>query len=156
MKGRKPLPTVVKLISRSQHLRDDIDDEPIPPGVLIEPPTSITESQKKLWDDAIENAPRGLLRKLDGRLLYVWVVAADLHEMATREVNRFGMIVKSPKQGLPIQSPYLPIMNRQAEIMARYTAELGFSPTSRSRITLAGSGAKSTNRFSNNSARNRA
>jgi phage terminase small subunit len=41
--------------------------------------------------------------------------------------------VKSPN-GYPIQSPYIAIANRQAEIMMRIASEFGFTPASRSRI----------------------
>lgn len=43
-------------------------------------------------------------------------------------------MIKSP-QGFPIQSPYLAIANRQAEIMMRIASEFGFTPASRSRIS---------------------
>jgi len=43
-------------------------------------------------------------------------------------------MIKSP-QGFPIQSPYLSIANRQAEIMMRIASEFGFTPPSRSRIS---------------------
>jgi phage terminase small subunit len=42
-------------------------------------------------------------------------------------------MIKSPT-GFPIQSPYLSIANRQAEIMMRIASEFGFTPASRSRI----------------------
>jgi hypothetical protein len=42
-------------------------------------------------------------------------------------------MVKSPT-GFPIQSPYVSIANRQAEIMLRISAEFGFTPASRGRI----------------------
>jgi len=42
-------------------------------------------------------------------------------------------MVKSPS-GYPIQSPYVPIANRQAEIMLRVAAEFGYTPASRSRV----------------------
>lgn len=155
MRGRKPDPTSLKLISGSRNIRDDPEDEPIPAGALAEPPESMTDSQRVIWREAIENAPRGLLRRLDGQLLSIWVVAADMHEKASIEVQKYGMVVTTAKQGVAIQSPYLPIVNRQAEIMLRCASELGFSPTSRSRITLADGGKKDTNRFSNNAARRR-
>jgi phage terminase small subunit len=43
-------------------------------------------------------------------------------------------MVKSPS-GYPIQSPYVAIANRQAEIMMRIASEFGFTPASRSRIS---------------------
>ncbi len=42
--------------------------------------------------------------------------------------------VKSPT-GYPIQSPYVAITNRQAEIMMRIASEFGFTPASRGRIS---------------------
>jgi phage terminase small subunit len=43
-------------------------------------------------------------------------------------------MVKSPS-GYPVQSPYVSIANRQAEIMMRIASEFGFTPASRSRIS---------------------
>jgi hypothetical protein len=44
-------------------------------------------------------------------------------------------MVKSPS-GYPMQSPYVAIANKQAEIMIRIAAEFWFTPASRSRISL--------------------
>jgi phage terminase small subunit len=44
-------------------------------------------------------------------------------------------MVKSPA-GYPMQSPYISIANRQAEIMMRIASEFGFTPASRSRILV--------------------
>jgi phage terminase small subunit len=48
-------------------------------------------------------------------------------------------MIKSPT-GFPIQSPYLAIANRQAEIMMRIASEFGFTPASRSRIATPAKG----------------
>ena len=155
MKGRKPKPTSLKLINMSHNIRKDSGSEPQPEGDLCAPPEDLSEKQKVLWRHAIEHAPRGLLRHLDAQMLAIWVIAADMHHEAMLQVQKYGMVVKSPTQGIPVQSPYLPIINRQAEIMLRAASELGFSPTSRSRITLTDAG-KKENRFSNNAAAKRA
>jgi len=39
--------------------------------------------------------------------------------------------------GLPLQSPYLAILNKQAQIMRKAGAELGFLPASRTRVQVA-------------------
>jgi P27 family predicted phage terminase small subunit len=52
---------------------------------------------------------------------------------ANEAIQKYGVMIKSP-QGFPIQSPYLSIANRQAEIMMRIASEFGFTPASRSRI----------------------
>jgi P27 family predicted phage terminase small subunit len=53
---------------------------------------------------------------------------------ATEAIQKFGTMMKSPT-GFPIQSPYVSIANRQAEIMMRIASEFGFTPASRSRIS---------------------
>jgi P27 family predicted phage terminase small subunit len=55
-------------------------------------------------------------------------------QRATEAIQKYGTMVKSPS-GYPIQSPNLAIANRQAELMMRISAEFGFTPASRSRIS---------------------
>jgi P27 family predicted phage terminase small subunit len=50
-------------------------------------------------------------------------------------LQKYGAIMKSPT-GLPIQSPYLAIANRQAETMMRIASEFGFTPASRGRLWM--------------------
>jgi P27 family predicted phage terminase small subunit len=45
-----------------------------------------------------------------------------------------GAMLKSPN-GYPVQSPYVAIANRQAELMLRISSEFGFTPASRGRIS---------------------
>jgi P27 family predicted phage terminase small subunit len=52
---------------------------------------------------------------------------------ATRTIQTHGTIIKSPS-GFPVQSPFVAMVNRQAEIMMRISSEFGFTPASRSRI----------------------
>ena len=54
---------------------------------------------------------------------------------ATQAVNEFGTMIKSPN-GYPVQSPWVAILNRSAEVMLRIAAEFGFSPAARSRHLL--------------------
>jgi phage terminase small subunit len=42
-------------------------------------------------------------------------------------------MMKSPS-GYPIQSPYVSIASKQAELMIRIAAEFGFTPASRARL----------------------
>jgi P27 family predicted phage terminase small subunit len=153
MRGRKPTPIALRLINGNPSGRP-LPRADMPAGAeLLEPPGYLGELEKSIWKHAIDHAPRGLLRNIDGRLFLIWVNAAAQYENAAKKVEEFGQVIKGTK-GIPIQSPYLSIMNRQAELMMKATGELGFSPTSRTRITLAGAGAeKAQNRFANNAAR---
>lgn len=134
MTGRRPKPTHLKLIAGNPGKRPLNKDEPAPVGNLDAPPEWMTESQQACWRYAIEHAPLGLLKRLDLSVLSVWVVAQDLHRDAAEKVARYGAIIKAPNTGVPIQSPYVAVLNKQASIMMKAAAEMGFTPSSRSRV----------------------
>jgi len=136
MRGRKPTPSHLKVLRGNPGKRALNHNEPIPVGDLADPPAWMSETQRSGWNYAIEHAPAGLLRKLDRSVLTVWVVAEELHRRASEQVEKFGILTKAPHTGLPIQSPFLPVLNRQAGVMLKCAAELGFTPASRSRIQL--------------------
>src|ERR1700746_1880796 len=60
--------------------------------------------------------------------------AYSLWAEAMVQIQKYGTMVKSPT-GYPMQSPYLAVANRQAELMMRIASEFGFAPASRSRIS---------------------
>jgi P27 family predicted phage terminase small subunit len=88
-----------------------------------------------------------VLRRIDSGLLTCWVEAEDRHRQASimqakiDQGSSLPRLAKS-KDGTPIPSPYLRIMNQAADVMLRCAAELGFSPASRPR--LVGPGAPPT------------
>lgn len=141
MRGRKPVPTRLKVIRGNPGKRALNINEPVPAGELADAPGWLSESQKAGWTYAIENAPHGLLKRLDRSVLTAWVVAEDLHRRASEQVDKFGILTKAPHTGIPIQSPYLPVVNKQAAIMMKAAEQLGFTPVSRSRIQLMGAAA---------------
>ncbi len=135
MAGRKPLPTAVKKTKGTlQKCRTNLR-EPKPSGDLVDPPEYMPEGAKAAWRYALECAPPNLLKRLDMSVLEVWACAADLYRKAQAGIAKSGMLVKSPN-GIPMQSPYLAIANKQAQIMTRAATEMGFTPASRSRVTL--------------------
>jgi P27 family predicted phage terminase small subunit len=104
----------------------------VPEGVgeLWAPPDYFNDEQRAQWDYALENAPPGLLTATDREILVTWCLAAVVRARAAREIDRLGLVVKT-KEGNAIQNPFLPILNRQALIMMRAGAEMGFSPSAR-------------------------
>ncbi len=136
MRGRKPVPSNLKVIRGNPGKRKLNKKEPLPTGDLVDAPSWMVESQKQGWNYAIEHAPKGLLKKLDRSVLVTWAVAEDLHRRASESVEKYGILTKAPNTGLPIQSPYLPVVNKQAQIMLKAAELLGFSPASRSRVQI--------------------
>jgi P27 family predicted phage terminase small subunit len=136
VRGRKPKPTTLKELAGNPGHRPLNRAEPKPAGLLSEAPEWFNDAQRAGWAYAIEHAPMGLLRKIDRSVLAVWVVAEHLHREAIAEVLKYGMLVKAPKTEQPMQSPYLAIVNRQAQIMLKAAEQLGFSPAARPRLQV--------------------
>jgi P27 family predicted phage terminase small subunit len=139
MAGRKPKPTHLKLITGNPGKRKLNLNEPIPIGELKAPPDWFTDEQKDIWNYAIQHAPPGLLKMIDASVLMVWTVARDTHQKASTAFAKSKMLYTS-KNGDPMQNPLLPVINKQAVLMMKAAGELGFTPSSRSRIEIDGYG----------------
>lgn len=141
MRGRKPKPTHLKLIEGNPGRRPLPKSEPKPAGDLTAAPDYFDDDQRATWDHAIANAPLGLLKQLDRDTLAVWVVARVMHAKAVQLQRKLDATSALPmltrtRDGNVVQSPYLPIINKQAALMLKAAAELGFTPSSRSRVSL--------------------
>jgi P27 family predicted phage terminase small subunit len=140
MRGRRPTPTRLKLLTGNPGKRPLNRDEPRPDVVAPECPAELGPVAHQEWDRLVDELiALGLLTNLDRAALAAYCGAYALWAHATESIEKYGAMIKSP-QGFPIQSPYLAIANRQAEIMIRIASEFGFTPASRSRISTPASG----------------
>lgn len=169
MAGRPPKPTELKIIAGNPGGRPLPKNILQPDGNLRNSPIWFSKEQRETWFYAIENAPLGLLRLLDRDMLITWVTAQCDFVTAEKELQKTGLVilkggsekVTKHKNGevtttttspVMIPNPWTKIRNEAFLRLMKATTELGFSPTSRARITLAGaeSKAKDLNRFANN------
>ena len=104
-------------------------------NALLAAPTSLSSSEKVIWDHAIKNAPKDLLTKIDTSVLEIYVAAVDAHQEALKRLRLEGQVIKSPS-GHEIQSPYMAIVNKQAFLILKTAAVLGFTPASRSSLDI--------------------
>lgn len=125
---------LAELHGKPNHGRPISKTEPKPVGDLSDPPEYFTDDQKQGWLYALAHAPPGLLKLIDRGMLVAFIVAEDLHRQAVIEQSKVRLIWRPPGSTQPQQSPYLPIINRQALIMCKAATELGFTPVSRPRV----------------------
>jgi P27 family predicted phage terminase small subunit len=136
MRGRKPKPSYLAVLDGgASHSRKANPDEPIPDGDLDAPPEGLPPRQIAIWQYAIRHTPPGMLKLIDRSVFAAWVAAVDTFERARTNVDKYGLLVKTPS-GAWIQNPYLPIQNKQGALIKQYAAELGFSPTARPRVKV--------------------
>jgi P27 family predicted phage terminase small subunit len=135
MRGRKPKPTRLKALTGNPGKRRLNASEPRPEAAVPDCPAQLGPIARAEWDRLVrELAVLRILTNLDRAALAAYCGAYGLWAEATEAIQKYGSMVKSPS-GYPIQSPYVAIANRQAEIMMRIASEFGFTPASRSRIS---------------------
>jgi P27 family predicted phage terminase small subunit len=138
MRGRKPMPTVLKRLHGVEPRRINDNEPPIPKAGLLPCPEHFTPEQAELWDHAIAIAPPGMMTGLDLGLLEAWCVAHSIHRAAVTELAREGALtvpgIKDPDRRVP--TPVIGIITRTAALMSRLASDLGFSPTARSRVQV--------------------
>jgi P27 family predicted phage terminase small subunit len=135
MRGRRPVPTRIKVLTGNPGKRPLNEHEPRPEPAIPDCPPQLGPLAREEWNRLItELSSLGMITALDRSALATYCNAYGLWAEATEAIQKYGTMVKSPT-GYPIQSPYVSIANRQAEIMMRIASEFGFTPASRSRIS---------------------
>jgi P27 family predicted phage terminase small subunit len=133
MRGRKPTPTKLKLVRSVRKSRIN-KKEPQPPISLLEPPYYLNDIEKKIWVyHAKEAHGLGIVTTLDVCTFEVMVVNWALAIRCKEELEK-PLVYQGPNGGA-IQNPFLPIRRRAYEQAMKAAAELGFTPSARSRVT---------------------
>jgi len=142
IRGPKPKPTHLKLVQGNPGKRAINRREPKVAPALPEPPDHLGEAARQEWERvAHEMYQTGILTRLDRATLAAYCQAYErwrtaertLAEMAQRDQLTHGLMIRTTN-GNPIQNPIVGIANKAAADMVRYAAELGITPSARSRI----------------------
>jgi phage terminase small subunit len=134
--GRKPKPVALKLIQGNPGKRPLKTMVAPPKGGEILCPLTVqnNERARAYWDMYLANAAPGHLAPIDAPLLARLCLALAWADDAAGQMEASGMLVKAPHTGVPIQSPYMGIVNRQTEIARKLASELALPPAQRNRI----------------------
>jgi len=136
MRGRKPTPSYLREINGNPGKRPMNTKTPRPEVRAPSCPRELPPVAKKEWKRlARQLVTLRLMTDLDRAMLGAYCQSFALWVEGVAAIRKFGTMVKSPS-GFPMQSPYVAVVNKQAEIMIRIAAEFGFSPSSRSRIAV--------------------
>ncbi len=144
MRGPKPKPTVIKKLEGNPGRRPLNVREPtheVPGREFDEPPEELST------DPAAETEWRRLAPMLRRSKQVTDIERSSLIALcrewsrylkAGEHVARLGMVVQAPKSGYPMVNPYLSIGNKALLHCSKLWAELGLTPSSRSRIHAVG------------------
>ena len=140
--GPPPVPTNLRLLHGNPGHRPLPQGEPKPRADKAPScPRDLTADAKKVWRKLVpELRALGLLTVLDGELLSVYCQTyADWLHYRKQIVQYGDMQIIRNDDGTPKymqQSPYVGMANRAVAILKSYAAEFGFSPASRTRISV--------------------
>ena len=140
-RGRKPKPTELKRLAGTlKPCRTPSGPEPLAPGEVQGPPAHLSPRQREIWAETLAHAPRQLWRQADIGMLEGYVIGRSLLEAANIEQQRIDADSQHrflvPSERGIILSPYLRVIRLAAEMVARFGAELGMSPSTRSALSV--------------------
>jgi P27 family predicted phage terminase small subunit len=137
MRGRKPKPSLIKLLDGNPGKRPVNDREPPPLEGVPEPPDWLDAEAQAEWGRVTADLlSMGLLSRADRPALAAYCTAWSRWVEAEAMVKKYGSIVKSPDKGFPMKSPYLSIADQALETMRKLLVEFGLTPSSRGRIKV--------------------
>ena len=140
MRGRKPVPTVLKIARGNPGQRRLPADEPQPsteidlavPAILADDPDARAE-----WERTAPMLHRlGLLSEADGDALILYCATFARWKQAETQLRRYGLLITAKGNPYPMISPYLSISNKAQAQCRLLLMEFGCTPTSRSRVHL--------------------
>lgn len=137
MRGRKPTPTALRVLRGNPGKRKFNREEPQPDELSTACPDQITDPEaRKEWDARIVPAiETGQITSAD----FVFAVAhCELWATWQDQIAEAALhahVVKGGKSEYPMPNPARGMSHKTLMLLAKVDAELGFSPTSRSRVT---------------------
>lgn len=144
MRGRKPVPTHLKVISGNPGKRAIKGAEPKPELELPSPPPELCKDARTEWERvSIELHRLKLLAGIDRAALAAycqaygrWVQAErGIRKMAEKDPLTGGMMIKTTN-GNAVQNPLVGIANKAMSDVVRYAAEFGMTPSARARLAI--------------------
>lgn len=134
MRGRKPKPTSLKVVTGNPGKRALNEREPRPPATLPACPSHLSAEAKTEWKRlAMILYNIGILTEVDRTALAAYCQAYGRWVEAEQKLKETPVLLKTPS-GYVQQSPWLSISNKQLELMAKFMSELGLTPASRTRL----------------------
>lgn len=149
MAGRPRKPTAVKKLQGTlQKCRANLA-EPTPQNDLkaMTPPEYLTDSAKEIWAFALSQAPEGMLSTLDFGIFSEWAVVYDQFLTISESIKKGGTL-RRETDGELVPSPLLSKLHSTITLLRGLQSDLGFTPSSRSRVVSFGKESEKTgNKF---------
>jgi len=151
MRGRKPKPTQIKLVTGNPGHRPPPPDEPKPTAKIPKCPPHLDPEAKREWRRmARELDDLGILTTIDRAVFASYCQAWSEWLQAHKIVKKVGTVIRSKERvvekpdgtvirsgGVPMINPVCKRMDIANSKMMKALTEMGMSPSSRGRVSVA-------------------
>ncbi len=133
-RGKKPIPTQLKIVKGTDQPCRIRKDEPKPKFDKIEPPKELNGVALEQWEVIVEQLQESkIISNIDVPALAMYCVAYSRWVYANQQIMESGCVVKN-KEGIIMQSPFFHVANKSFAQMKSLLVEFGMTPSSRTRI----------------------
>ena len=141
--GRKPTPLKLVDNAKARHTKETLDGrqngEPEGCTDKLTPPKTISSEAKKEWKRIVK-----LYRQLDAKIindldistLMAYCESVAIYCRAQEEYQNRPLVYMNA-DGRPAENPYITIMRREGQNIAKYAEQLCLSPVGRARMGVA-------------------
>jgi P27 family predicted phage terminase small subunit len=138
MKGRKPTPTAVRLLQHGRRLKrpiNPLEPQHAPLAIDTALPDELTDPAAALeWHRVIATLARGHVTIVDRPTLIAYCLKYAQWRAMEAAAQKGGFWADSLRAGAPTPNPLIKMANAAMQLMLKAAAELGLTPTSRSRV----------------------
>ncbi len=122
--GRKPKPTVLKVLEGNPGKRPLNEAEPVPDGLPVKP-DDLSGYAVEVWHRLIKVMPPGIYTGAESDVLARYCRACDLSKEASIKLSEEGVVNGG------VVNPWMRVLNEQVKIIASLGSQLGCSPSAR-------------------------
>lgn len=147
--ARPRKPTALKTLEGTLRKDRTNPKEPVPELKIsqIDPPLWLNQVAKDAWKFAVSQMPERMLTGLDFSVFALWADTYSKILELEAALQHQGLTVLDEKRGLEVPNPLLKAQNELKQVIRGYISELGFSPASRSKVSVSDGKKAETNGF---------
>lgn len=136
--GPKPKPTAIKILEGNPGKRKLNENEPKPETGMPTCPDWLDNDAKTEWKRLAKTMHQmGVLSTTDRAMFAKYCQGWSMWKAAKLKLDEEGRVVINDK-GVPVLNPWVSAEEKAVKQMSQAAAELGLTPSSRSRIVAAG------------------
>lgn len=113
-------------------------DEPIPADDEVRAPSSLSDEARQIWDRlAPDLTTRKVLTPWDADAFATFCDATARHRRAATHLDSEGEVIDGHR-GVLSKSPWFQIWRDTADVMVKYGARFGLTPSDRTQLSVGG------------------